>query len=177
MAKSRKGCLFSKTDYRKLRAGLDKNVKNAHKVIINALAYIGETAVKTARENGRYNDITGNLRSSIGYVVLSDGKPVVGGNFDAVPVAAGKRTVKRPDGSVQTIKVGGDGSEGQKQGKELLKKLQSKYPWGIVLIVVAGMNYAAYVEFNKDKDVLHSAEQVADALLLKLLGKYISTKE
>lgn len=177
MAKSYKGCLFSKTDVRKLSLRTDKAIKNKTKAIINALAYIGETAVKTARENGRYNDITGNLRSSIGYVILNDGKKVKGGNFDAVSVPSGKRSIKRPDGSVQTITVGGDGSDGQKAAKDLLKKLQAKYPWGIVLIVCAGMNYAAYVEFNKDLDVLHSAEQVADSLLLQLLGGYISNKE
>lgn len=176
MAASRKGCLFDKTDYRKLRASLDNQVKNIQKIVINALAYIGETAVKTAREQGKYNDITGNLRSSIGYVILKDGKPVIGGNFEAVSVPPGKRTVKRPDGSIQTVKVGGDGAKGKKQGEEFLRKLRSKYPRGIVLIVVAGMDYAAYVEFKYDKDVLHSAEQVADSLLKKLLGKYMSTK-
>lgn len=86
MAASHKGCLFDKTDYRKLRASLDNQVKNIQKIVINALAYIGETAVKTAREQGKYNDITGNLRSSIGYVILKDGKPVIGGNFEAVSV-------------------------------------------------------------------------------------------
>lgn len=155
----------------------DRVIKNKTKAIINALAYIGETAVKTARENGRYNDITGNLRSSIGYVILNDGKKVVGGNFNAVSVASGKRTIKKADGKTQTIKVGGDGSEGQKTAQELLKKLQAKYPWGIVLIICAGMKYAAYVEYHKDLDVLHSAEQIADSLLLQLLGGYISKKE
>lgn len=176
MAKARKGCLFSETDYAELKKSLDKDIKDAKKAIIRALAYIGETAVKTARENGRYNDITGNLRSSIGYVVLDNGKPVKGGRFATVTVQPGKRKVKRADGTVQTITVGGDGSAGQKAGEELLKKLQSKFPWGTVLIVCAGMDYAAYVEYKYDKDVLHSAEQVADALLLKLLGKYISKK-
>lgn len=60
-------------------------------------------------------------------------------------------------------------AEGQSQAKQLLSILQSKFPWGLVLIVCAGMNYAAYVEAIHHKDVLTGAETKARQLADKLL--------
>jgi len=37
---------------------------------ISRLQYIGETFINDARTNGNYLDQTGNLRSSIGYVIF-----------------------------------------------------------------------------------------------------------
>lgn len=55
-------------------------------------------------------------------------------------------------------------SEGKAEGEAYARSLVSKFPKGIVLIVVAGMNYAAYVS-AKGKDVLDSAELLADKLV------------
>lgn len=151
-----KGVIVSKTDMRKLREGLNMKMKGISDLIIKQLSYIGEQAVKTARDNGKYNDITGNLRSSIGYMVLYDGKPVV---YGASKQYSGKE---------------GNGEQGAPAAEALLNKLQAKFPWGIVLIICAGMNYAAYVEFKKDKDVLHSAEQITEKLLDELLKGVVS---
>ncbi len=151
-----KGVIVSKTDMRKLREGLNMKMKGISDLIIKQLSYIGEQAVKTARDNGKYNDITGNLRSSIGYMVLYDGKPVV---YGASKQYSGKE---------------GNGEQGAPAAEALLNKLQAKFPWGIVLIICAGMNYAAYVEFKKDKDVLHSAEQITEKLLGELLKGVVS---
>ena len=71
-----KGVIVSKTDMRKLRAGLQAKMKDIVELLIKQLSYIGEECIRIARESGSYNDITGNLRSSIGYVILYDGKPV-----------------------------------------------------------------------------------------------------
>ena len=131
-----------------------KAVEVQNKIIYN-LSYIGEEAVKIAREKGSYHDITGNLRSSIGYVILVDGNPVVNGK------------AQRFSGSE------GNGSKGAKQGKEMLSKLQAKFPWGIVLIVCAGMNYAAYVEDIRHRDVLATAKLEAEKLANELL-KYFT---
>ena len=174
--KKYKGVIVSRFNLAKLRAGLQAQRKDIINNLTKRLSYIGEECVRIARGSGSYNDITGNLRSSIGYVVLYDGKPVVGGKFIATTVQAGTRKVKRPDGSWQTIKVGGDGSAGQKAGQDLLKKLQSEYPWGLVLIVCAGMKYAAYVEAVRHKDVLTSAELRAESLAKQLLNGFITEK-
>lgn len=122
--------------------------------IIMALSYVGETAIRIAREEGDYRDITGNLRSSIGYVVLRDGKVMT------------KAIVERTK----------DGTEGAKQLEELLPKLQSEYRTGFALIVVAGMNYAAYVEDIHHRVVLSSAKLKAEELAKELLNRLFKAK-
>lgn len=177
-----KGVIVSKTDMRKLKQGLQMKMQVLAQHIIKQLSYIGEECVKTARERGNYNDITGNLRSSIGYVVLYDGKPVKQGGFQQVHGRGENMSlVKFKTKSGKEVKywakgASGDGSKGVQTGQELLQKLQAKFPWGIVLIVCAGMNYAAYVEAIHHKDVLTSAELKADALVDKLLKGIIEAK-
>lgn len=143
--------IVSKTDMRKLKKGLQIKMNDIVLHLVKELTYIGEECIKIARENGSYKDRTGNLRSSIGYVVLVDGKPVVYGQ------------PKQYSGEE------GDGSAGAPAADALLKKLQAKFTWGVVLIVCAGMNYAAYVEAIHHKDVLTSAELKAEQLAKKLL--------
>lgn len=167
-----KGVIVNTTDMRKLKAWVNRKIQDIIDVLVFRLTQIGEECVKIAREPhaNDYNDITGNLRSSIGYMVMVNGKPVVGGDFVAQTVAPGVRTIKTKDGKTVNQKVGGDGAEGVKQGEKLLHTLQADYPSGVVLIVCAGMSYAAYVEHIHHKDVLTSAELVAKDLMRKLLG-------
>lgn len=177
-----KGVLVSKTNTKKIYAKLQMQRKKLIQYLVEKLSYIGEACVKIARDNGDYNDITGNLRSSISYVVLNDGEVMSGGNFVAKQVAPGykkvKRTRKLKDGTVKeymaNVKVGGDGVKGQQEGEALLERLKAKFPWGVVLIVCAGMEYAAYVENVRGKNVLASAELEAERLLNKLLKGYIT---
>ena len=152
------GVIVSKTDMRKLKSGLKRKMSDIVKHLIRQLSFIGEECIKIARENGNYNDITGNLRSSIGYVVLLDGKPIINGQSKQFK---GKK---------------GNGGAGAPAAKALLKRLQAKFPWGVVLIVCAGMNYAAYVEAIHHKDVLTSAELKADILAKKLLKGLTESK-
>ena len=147
------GVIVSKTDMRKLRDTLNRKVTEIREDLIEILCYIGEECVKVARENGSYNDITGNLRSSIGYVVLYDGQ--------VVQQSQGKTYKGRK----------GNGAAGVPAAQALLSKLQAKFAWGLVLIVCAGMNYAAYVEAVRHKDVLTSAELRSDQLVKSLLSK------
>ena len=56
-----------------------------------------------------------------------------------------------------------------KHNQELIEKIKAKYPKGLVLIVVAGKNYAAYVE-AKGYNVLSSAELMAENILKQLYG-------
>ena len=153
-----KNVIVSKTDMRKLKQGLQRKMSDIVKHLVKQLSYIGEECIKIARENGKYNDITGNLRSSIGYVVLLDGKPVIYGQNKQYK---GKK---------------GNGEAGPPAADALLKKLQAKFPWGIVLIACAGMEYAAYVEAIYHKDVLTSAELKAEILANKLLKRLTKSK-
>lgn len=109
---------------------------------IKAFTYIGEACLIEARTNGNYKDRTGNLRNSIGYVVLRNGKTVTESGFSQ--------------------------TEGGVQGETVISDLKKQYPFGIVLIVVAGMNYAAYVE-ARNYNVLTSAELLAEKLVPKIL--------
>ena len=146
-----KGIIVSKTEMRKLNTSLKAKMKDIADLLIDQLSYIGEECIRIARESGSYNDITGNLRSSIGYVILYDGKTVVSG---ASKQYSGKK---------------GEGEDGPPAAEALLTSLQAKSPWGIVLIVCAGMKYAAYVEAVHHKDVLTSAELKSEALAKQLL--------
>jgi hypothetical protein len=109
-------------------------------VIISRLQYIGETFVNNARKNNTYRDITGNLRSSIGYIVMKDGKTI--------------------HEDYQQSDKGSDKATGIETGKGLINKLKSSLGKGYVLIVVAGMDYAASVE-SKGKDVLTASSIMA----------------
>ncbi|MBR0292517.1 MAG: hypothetical protein IJQ79_10365 [Bacteroidales bacterium] len=118
---------------------------------INTMMYVGEQCVKQARDHGSYNDITGNLRSSIGYAVLRAGRIV----HQSKPKA-----FKGPKGA---------GSQGVSEGQLALIRLAGDYPQGIVLIVTAGMEYAVYVEDIHHKDVLASSRLKAEVLVPRLL--------
>lgn len=118
--------------------------------LIRTLMYIGELVLNKARSTNSYKDQTGNLRSSIGYVIAVDGKVVKQSDF-------------------KTVKQGKNGTE---QGAAFAKKLVRQFPKGVCLIIVAGMEYAVHVK-NKGYDVLDSSELLADRLvpsMLKQLG-------
>lgn len=109
-------------------------------VLINKLSYIGEGALRIAREQGSYTDRTGNLRNSTGYVIAVDGQ---------VTKRAGFRS-KNEDGAAFA--------------ETLARTTEGK----AVLVVCAGMNYATYVS-ARGYDVLDSAEIEAKVLAEKLL--------
>lgn len=121
-------------------------VEDIKKAIVYNLCAVGEQVLNAARLTNSYKDQTGNLRSSIGYVVAVDGEIVQMSSFD-------------------TVKEGREGSRG---GKEYAMQLVRDFPHGIVLIVVAGMNYASYVS-AKGYDVLDSSELLADKLVPQML--------
>ena len=123
-------------------------VEAIKKALVYNLCAVGEQVLNAARLTNSYKDQTGNLRSSIGYVVAVDGEIVQMSSFDVVK----------------------EGGEGAKGGKAYAMKLVRGFPKGIVLIVVAGMNYASYVS-AKGYDVLDSSELLADKLVPQMLGK------
>lgn len=143
-----KGAFVScKIDRYKISKHINRHIDEVKLHIIGQLTYVGEECIRIARQNGSYNDITGNLRSSIGYVILDNGKPV-------------------KQGQPHQYKNGGDGVNA---AETLLQMLRGEFPKGIVLIVCAGMKYAAYVEDIHHKDVLSSAQLAAESLVRQLL--------
>lgn len=131
-------------------------IENAYRVIVNTLCYVGERCIIEARTNGNYQDQTGNLRSSIGYAVVWDGKVVQMDHVEKVIVRKESKVVSEGDDGV---------TEGEKFLQTRIKKARKK---GIVLIVTAGMNYAEYVE-ARGYNVLSSAELKAEPLIRSLL--------
>lgn len=125
-----------------------------HRATEKVLQYIGEQCVKLAREKGTYNDITGNLRNSIGYVLVKNGS-IISKNFEA---------------KVESKVISGANGKGILEGEALANELASRVGKGDALIVVAGMHYAHYVE-TLNKDVLDSAERWADQQVPKLLQR------
>lgn len=128
---------------------INASVEARLKVIVDTLCYVGEQCIIEARDGGTYTDQTGNLRSSIGYAVVWDGK-----------------VVQRD--CIEKIKQGDKGvSDGDEFLSSCIKKAKKK---GIVLVVTAGMNYAEYVE-AKGYNVLSSAELKARPLVKSLLTR------
>ena len=144
------------TPQSEIDAYIDQSIDKALEVIVNTFLYVGESCIREARDNGSYMDRTGNLRSSIGYVVVVDGQIVRKNVVDLVK----------------------NGTEGTKEAEAFLERLASEHSSGICLIVVAGMNYASYVE-GRGYNVLTSAELLAERLvpqLLEQIGFKVSKK-
>lgn len=118
---------------------LMREAERVERLTIRALSKLGEQCVTKIRDRAgdkSWYDQTGNLRSSVGYVIAHNKNIIQYSTFNQVK----------------------QGSEGVKTGKDLAKELAKSYSNNYVLIVVAGMNYAEFVEAMDNKDVLSSTE-------------------
>lgn len=101
---------------------IDKVMSNvrmeAEKLMISAFKRAGHLAVEKIKQTKTYKDVTHRLTSSIGYGVVWNGELVEEGGFG--------------------------GGEGGEKGRSYLHSFASGVPYG--LIIVAGMEYALYVE-------------------------------
>lgn len=109
---------------------------------------------RTASES--WIDQSGNLRSSIGYIVVRDGEIRESGGFERV------------DGP----RRGESSADGSREGRSFAERLAAGYPTGYALIVVAGMEYAAYVEAMENKDVLAGGEIFLKKEIRKLTKRF-----
>lgn len=131
-----------------IHGATEQYTERIRRVLVRRLAHVGERVVNEGRTRANFTDRTGNLRSSIGYVVVNDGEIV-------------------SESSFEPVKGGGDGA---RTGKAFAERLARSAGKGIVLIVVAGMNYARYVA-NRGYDVTDSAELLAERLVPEMLRK------
>lgn len=136
---------------------LNACVKLTDEKVYRLLTYLGEQCVNRVRDRSgeeSWNDQTGNLRSSIGYMITRDGKIATKGGF---------KSTKAPKG---------DGSKGQTVGEKYATTISSENSSRMALVVVAGMEYAIYVEARDNKDVLAStqlwAQQKANEMFKRL---------
>ena len=112
--------------------------------MLKILQYKGEEFINRARSNNTYVDRTGNLRSSIGYIIMAYGKV--------------------RDMNFSTQGKGWDKQTGKLEGIEFAYKKAREFPQSFVLIGVAGMKYAAHVE-NKGYDVITGSAPTKNELL------------
>lgn len=118
---------------------LNKMDEIVKKQIETTLAYLGEQCVIRIRDRSAQEswiDQTGNLRSSIGYAILDQGKKVMESAFRIVL----------------------SGNQGPQESMRYIEELAALYANTYALVVVAGMSYADYVEAIDGKDVLASTE-------------------
>ena len=97
--------------------------------------------------SGSFNDQTGNLRSSIGFIIMYNGE-IVDENFALSP--RGKERHK-----------------GMSRAKAFAKQLGEEHPSGWALITVAGMEYASYVE-AKGYDVISGSTLGANSRMMEV---------
>lgn len=109
--------------------------------MLRVLRYVAEMAINEARANGSYRDVTGNLRSSVGYSIIINGQ------------------IKEENYTGNADGIG--------KGKSIARELASQQP-EIALVIVAGMKYASQVE-SRGRNVLTSAEQMAKVMVPNLL--------
>lgn len=126
-----------------IRGTLNAFAQSIRRNVARKLAYAGEAAITAQKNAYSYTQRTGNLLSSTAYAVL--------------------------EGRVQQVQTAGTQSEGTAAAKRLIG-VQPKSNNKISLILVAGMNYAAFVS-ARGYNVLDTARQVATIATNELLKK------
>ena len=139
---------------------VEKLVNVINEKILNSFIMAGEQFVIDAREQGQshdagqYEDVTANLRNSIGYYIFRNGEKVIGkepGSF------AGKVSEGRLSSSEIALI----------NETEIKDVINSK---GFQLIGIAGMNYASHVE-SKGYNVISYQADVCLVNLAEYLEK------
>jgi len=122
-----------------LNRDLYKFIEDTQNNLVEVLKKVGKQAIDRSREKtkiqGGFGNITWNLRGSIGYVLVKDHK-IIDKYFPPLP-----------DGDFGTL-------EGIKYAEEIALLLDDG---DIMLIVVAGMEYAYFVE-AKGYDVISGSQ-------------------
>ena len=122
---------------------LDEAIKTKFK-------YLGEELVKYAKDNHNYTDQTGNLTNSIGYAVVHNNEIV----YSSVDNGSGVAD----DSALQAAKA-------------MAQDIYGNNCYS--LIIVAGMNYAAYVE-AKGYNVILPAELKAKKDFINEIAKVLT---
>lgn len=127
-----------------IRGAMSIAVERSKKRVANFLIEAGKSFLAYAESNKGYNNVTFGLISSTGFLVLIDGD-IVHEEFSE-----------------------GGNNDGKQQGLKVAKDNAPEE--GVVLIGVAGMDYALYVE-SKSKDVISGSSQQTEIMLKRALRK------
>lgn len=148
---------FTEADFQK---EIDAFLQRVEKVTINELMQVGLEFVQDARlktkAQGGFDDQTGNLRSSIGFILMHDGNIV-------------HRDFELSDGGTEK-------AEGLSTGIKAAEEIAGAYPKGWAIITVAGMEYASWVE-AKGYDVITGSTLGAQAKLDKAFQNVLKAFE
>lgn len=137
---------------------LDRTFKEAKeeydRKAVEFLTEKGEEWLKYARENGPYKDHTANLRNSIGYIVVQFGRPIIKAFPAGIPPKSTKEDLAAKNANPAAAK-----SKGRKYAEKIMSGLSRSKTY---LILVAGMEYAVYVE---DKEGFWVLKGVEDSII------------
>jgi hypothetical protein len=134
---------------------LDKLEVGVGDAIVDVFAEMGEYVVEGIRNGdmSNWNNQTGSLRSSVGFAVCKYGEIVRMSDFKTVL----------------------DGSKGSEKGRALCERLASEYAnYRYVLVIVAGEDYAAYVEAIESKVVLVGGQLYIEKNIAGMLAERIA---
>jgi hypothetical protein len=133
-------------NHKELINHIARRAKLIESSLIMYLEYAVSELTEHAITNKGYNDITSNLKSSIGGGVFKDGKPVTYRGFEGA-------------------------AKGVKTGLEFLNSLISSVGSGYTIVIVAGMEYATYVENFHGLNVLKKTELAAPAVMKSMIDE------
>ena len=139
--------LVPKFDKAQIKRALLERQKRIKAALILNLTRVGEQFVTNVRNNADFTDRTGNLRSSAAYVIIDNGVQLA-----------------------ENFKATSNGPEGIANAKKVIDEAKANFPTGLVLIGVAGMDYAAAVE-SKGFDVITSSAGIAETSLKAALAR------
>ena len=141
--------IVDNTNWHEVAREFQKAQSEYDRKAVEWLSVLGERVVKYAREHGSYTNRTGNLRNSIGYVIVQYGR-IVTENFS----------------------VGGGHGEAKAQARTYAIDVARKLPASKTYLVwVAGMEYAKYVE-AKGFDVLQGSGNWVEATAKELKAEF-----
>ena len=142
----------------KFSADVKKQTDMLDQKIINAFIYDAEQFIINARGQaqehgmGQYEDVTANLRNSIGYYIFHNGELVIGKE-------PGEFVGKKSEGKLSSPEIA---SMNNQTIQGLIKKT------GFQCILIAGMNYASHVEANGYNVISYQADVCMIDLALHL---------
>lgn len=120
---------------------INSKIELLHTIVRRDLNYLGMECVTIARKLNTYTDRTSNLRNSIGYIITYNGVVI--------------------DSLFPNDTHGTESGKGKQKGEDFAKEIATNFPTNYALIVVAGMEYASYVEDVRHYEVLEPAKAYA----------------
>lgn len=150
------------TDWTRLANKIVTQAENSYKrKAVTYLSVVGERCVKYARDDmssaRHFTDRTANLRNSIGYIIVQDGRVILTSFSGNTASSEGYK---------------GDAALAHQKGLTYAQSVAQGYsPDRTYLIVVAGMEYAIYVE-AKGYDVITGTHDWVESQVNKFRAEF-----